>query len=76
MWLCCSIIKLEQTVFVYQPSQEVTSFKWEASRVPVSTLQQQRARSSLGIEEAAPACSGESVASHFESKLCHGKKNL
>lgn len=76
MWLCCSIIKLEQTVSVYQPSREVTSFKCVPSRVPISTLEQQRARSSLGIGEAAPACSGESLASHFGSKFCHGKKKI
>lgn len=74
MWLCCSIIKLEQTVSVYQPAREVTSFKCVPSRVPISTLEQQRARSSLGIGEAAPACSGEFLASHFGSKFCHGKK--
>lgn len=73
MWLCSSIIKPEQTGFVYQPSSEATFFNQESSHVPFSRLLKQRVRSSLDIDEAAPISKGESLAGHFRSKLCHGK---
>jgi len=73
MWLCCSIIRPEQTGFVYQPSGEATFFNQESSRVSFSSLLKQRVRSSLDTDEAAPLSIGEPLAAHFRSKLRHGK---
>lgn len=72
--LCCSVIKREQTRFVYQPSSEGTFFYQETSHVPFSSLLKQKVRSSLDIDEAAQMYIGESPAAPFRSKLCHGKK--